>query len=322
MKKISVMIFLAALTVAAGGCSLKKTDKAPDEPVSVTEAETTIATEAVTSTSASETTTAPAVPDDKLEPASGKYLYDLAHLIDDNSEKEINSYLEKLYRQYMLNAAVVTVSDLHDKAVYTYAAEAYFEIYGGEGNGLLFLINNDTFEDHLYKTGSCTHMITDTDEKSLLFTATENIVGGDYISAIQSIMNLGEKCPSHVFDNASVFSADDIKAIETALSANTQTNIAIVAEDSIPAGKDQKKYAEELFKRHFADGKGVLFLIDTTKKTIIYHSDSALSPELDAALKKAASLAAKGDIAGASKTLSQPVSTEKTENETETKTAQ
>ena len=49
---------------------------------------------------------------------------------------------------------------------------------------------------------------------------------------------------------------------------------------------------------------------------------SALLPELDAALKKAAPLAAKGDIAGASKTLSQPVSTEKTETETETKAAQ
>ena len=172
MKKIFILA-AASLTAAVSfaGCADKNSStKAPETPTAAvsTAAEQTVPTE--TETASTEPATAPAVtvhPD--LKPAEGTYVYDKSKLLDSETTQACNDYAELLYEKYLINVAVVTVDKLEGQDAYTYAAEAYNDIYEGMGSGLLFLYNNATGTDILYKTGSCQTYISDDAEKEALF---------------------------------------------------------------------------------------------------------------------------------------------------------
>jgi len=296
LKKISAAALLLAIMAISGGCSFKKTEKAED--VVPTAASVSEATEEESNTEAASSgekaTEPPAKNDDQLKAEPGKYVYDLAHLMNDEQKKSCEEFVDGIYRDYMLNAAVVTVSDLKDKAPYTYAAEAYFTIYGGDGNGLLFLINNDTNEDFLYKTGICTHNIDTEAEKTAFFTATRDIVNGDYTAAVTGIMGLGKSCPARVFDEAEAFSNADAADIDKLLSAS-DTPAAVAAIKTEKNGKDVQTLAKELHERHFKDGKGIMIVIDTVSKKTAAYSNEQLPAGFDQSLKNADASAAKSE---------------------------
>lgn len=312
LKKFSAAAVLTAAMTIISGCSLKKTDKAEDVSAAVS---TTVTTEEAVSEEASaeavsteKATEAPKKADDKLKAETGKYVYDLAHLMTDEQKKACEDYISTLYSKYMLNAAVVTSSDLGGKAPYTYAAEAYFTIYGGEGSGLLFLINNDTNEDHLYKTGTCTHTIGAEEEKTALYTATREIVSGEYDLAVKDMLGLGEVSSERVFDEAEAFSLTEIAATDKLLEgASVPAALAAVRNEST-SGKDAAALAKELFGRHFTDGKGIMIVLDVTNKKAAAYSPEHLPAGAEAGLKKANEYAAKSDWAKAAEEAAKSLS--------------
>ena len=307
LKKFSAAALLMAIMAISGGCSFKKTEKAEDiapTTAAVSEAAEEEST-AEAASSGEKATEPPAKKDDQLKAEPGKYVYDLAHL----------------YRNRMLNAAVVTVSDLKNKAPYTYAAEAYFTIYGGEGNGLLLLINNDTNEDHLYKTGVCTHSIGAEAEKTAFFTATRDIVNGDYTAAVTGIMGLGKSCPERVFDQAEAFSNAEAAEIDKLLSSS-DTPAAIAAIRTEKNSKDVQTAAKELFERHFPEGKGIMIAIDTVSKKTAVYSPEQLPAGFDKSMKEADEMAAKSNWAEAAKKAAAPLAKDKTETTTAKVTAE
>ncbi|NLT08039.1 MAG: TPM domain-containing protein [Ruminococcus sp.] len=323
MKKFSAAALLIAIMTISGGCSFKKTEKAED--IAPTTAAVSEAAEEETTTEAASSgekaTEPPAKDDDQLKAEPGKYVYDLAHLMTDEQKKSCEEFIGGIYTDYMLNAAVVTVSDLKNKAPYTYAAEAYFTIYGGEGNGLLLLINNDTNEDHLYKTGVCTHRIGAEAEKEAFFTATRDIVNGDYTAAVTGIMGLGKSCPERVFDEAEAFSNAEVAEIDKLLSSS-DTPAAIAAIRTEKNSKNVQTVAKELFERHFPEGKGIMIAIDTVSKKTAVYSPEQLPASFDKSMKEADEMAAKSNWAEAAKKAAAPLAKDTTETTTAKVTAE
>ena len=307
MKKIFLLATVsiaAALTIS--GCADKKSSTAPSpQPVTQTvsgEADTDVTAQAENTTA--EPATAPEItvhPD--LKPAEGTYVYDSSKLLDSETAAACNDYAELLYEKYLINAAVVTVDKLEGQDAYTYAAEAYNDIYNGMGSGLLFLLNNDTGTDILYKTGSCQSYISDDAEKEAFFWATKDIVAGDVKSAILRMLQLGERCPEYVFNNAGILTNEQVGELERQLSSGKNEAALLVTSNS--TGKSSEDILKSYYARRFKDGKGYMAMIDSQSKKVIVHSEQQLPSGVDAALKKANELAAKDDIAAAAKTISE-----------------
>lgn len=302
LKKFSIaaIIFLSGAVLCS--CSTKKTEKA--DLTAATSSSVTTASDFPAENIVSSETSAEIKPESiapelgKKTPEKGKLIYDNAGLLDDASYKRCSEYLNGLYSGYMINSAVVTANDLEGRSVHEYAAEAYEEIFGNGGNGLLLLINNDTNEDYLYKTGACSRFISENDESSAFYSATREIVGGDYESAVLRIMKLGESCPEHICDYASVFSNEEISGIEEAVRSGGK-DISLVTVNN--SGNDGE-LIKELYKRRYINGGGCLIMLDTNANKLTAYSDSAVPSEIAASVAEANKLAEKGEYVAAAKT--------------------
>ena len=295
LKKIyelAAILFALALFTGCAGKSEKKSEKAADR-AEVTSAaaedsaeQTQEGAEAMTTVSES-----PTLPAD-IEAAEGTYIYDTANILPDDQFKACNDYIETLYENYLLNAAVVTANDLGGASAEEYAAKMYTELYDGLGSGLLLLINNDTNEDYLYRTGSCATYVTDDAVKQTFYWATQEMVTDDWQSAILRLMQLGEGCPSHIFDNASVFSTDEITEIENTLKGY-KNNVSVLATTNTTERSDED-VLNAYYERHCKDGTGYMLMLNTATNTIIVKSGSELPSDMESALKTANDTASKG----------------------------
>lgn len=288
MKKIFLLFFASGVMLV--GCSVirsDRTDKKKDPPTSAA-SETESAPENVTAT-ATENKPVERV----LEPAEGTYIYDKAKLLTSETAAACNDYAEWLYENYLINAAVVTADDLGERSPEEFASEAYNEIYKGSGSGLLLLINNATNQDILLKTGSCLSNISADDEKDAFYWSTKEIVAGDYKTAILRLLQLGEKCPQHVFDNGGIFNADQIKALEAALS-EYKNDVSILATTN-DTDKKNEEILKSYYDRRYHDGNGYMIMLDSRTSAVIAYSKDAMPDKLEEVLKKAGELAKKGD---------------------------
>ena len=284
LKKFFLPLLSAAFLLA--GCSV--TGQKTETPVSdSSQADTTVssAEEAAEETAEPETQPLPDIA--SLEPAEGKYVYDNAGVLTSEEIAQLNSYCETLYKDRLINAAVVTADSLGGKSPYQFAEDSYNELYEGRGSGLLLLINNDTNTDLLYRTGSCSVFIPEGAESEPMYWATRDIVSGKYSDAVLLLMQLGEKCPEHVFDNGGIFNSDEIAALEEKLAEN-KNNITVLA-TSNSTGKSNEEIGRSYFDRHYKDGGFMLLIDDNTKTmTVITKSGSDVPVEW----KKAADSAA------------------------------
>lgn len=144
----------------------------------------------------SEETTAEPTTVPPLKRSDGVHIYDNAEIFSKEDFEELNGYAEYLSGNYSIDTAVVTESDLDGQSPDEFAEKRYNELYNGSENGMLLLINNDTKVDFLYKKGICGEVISEDDEKNAFYTATREIVDGDYKSAVMRILRLAESCES------------------------------------------------------------------------------------------------------------------------------
>lgn len=295
-KIISAAVLLISAGLTLTGCSLKKTQNT-NTPTPDTS--TVTSTEAVPEmTESIPVTTEFTIPD--IEPAEGNYVYDKAGVLDADAISVCNNYSELLFEKYLINAAIVTVSDLGGTSPYSYAEKAYEDIYKGQGSGLLLLINNDTNNDILYKTGSCEKYIDETSEKQAFFDATKDIISGDYKTAAMRLMKLGEKCPQHIFDNAGLLSPEQLQEFEKMLSG-ADKDISIICTTN-STEKTNEDILKEYYERHCHDGKGYMLLLDTASNKVIAYSKEQLPDKLNSALENASQSAASGSYPAAVKT--------------------
>ena len=322
MKKFSFAIILALLVGGAfTGCSGQKTvGGSPSQSSSESSAESS--EESVTSeesddgeelrqeseeeslTSSEPATEAPTKsekPAEKLEPKENTYVYDNAGVLSSEAFKACDDYARKLYSDYVINAAVVTTRNLAGKSVYDFAADAYNTLYEGRGSGLLLVINEDSGNDYLYRSGSCAVFVDDDAVNSAFYWATKEIVAGDYQAAVMRLLQLGERCPDHVFDNGGLFSKEDITAFDSALSECSE-NVALLA-TSNGTDSTNEEIARNYLARRFEDGKGYMIMLDTESGSALVVSDKELSADIQKAVTEASKSASQEDYTAAANKL-------------------
>lgn len=282
LNKIFLLIITAALTAAAVcGCA-DDPKKSSSEEASAS-SQTTEASEEATAE-----VTAPPVVKHDIKPADGTYVYDYAKLLSGADFDECNNYAGWLYEKYLINAAVVTTDNLDGMTPEQYAENAYIDIYSGRGSGLLLLINNDTNEDHLYKKGSCLTFVDESEQSAAFYWATQDMVKGDFKNAVMRIMQLGEACPQHIFDNGGIFSTDEISLLE---SACAESNISVLATSNSTSSTNEE-ICRSYYDRRYKNEEGFMIMLDSATNTLIVCSDSALPEGFDAAVQSANELAA------------------------------
>lgn len=232
-----------------------------------------------------------------LEPADGTYVYDNAKLFSAEDAAFCNDYAEFLYENFLINAAVVTTSVLDGRSPEDFAAEAYNRIYGGKGSGLLLLINNDTNKDILYKTGSCLRNIEAADENEAFYWSTRDIVEGDYKTAVHRLMQLGENCPQHVFDNGGILSDETLTSLEVSL-VGYKNDVSILATTN-STDMTNEELLKSYYERRYHDGKGYMVMLDAKTSSVSAYSKEPMPTGYEDVLKKANELVKKGDAKGA-----------------------
>lgn len=307
MNKFFVMTAAAvSLSAAFFGCSDKEKPPEPlEQSISASEPASEAgdpAAEDGTSSASEEPSETPTEPENhelnrNIQPAEGTYIYDYADVLSPEEFNECNNYAEWLYETFLINAAVVTTDDIEGLTPEQYAGDAYAELYGGRGSGLLLLINNDTNEDYLYKTGSCLVSVSDDAQADEFYWATQEIISGDYKSAIMRLLKLGESCPQHVFDNGGIFTAEQIASLEE-MCMGGASDISVLA-TSNSTGSTNEEICRSYYYRHYQEEKGVMVMLDTMTGTLCVVSDNALPEGLDAVIAEADTLAAGSDYIGA-----------------------
>lgn len=276
MRRFILLLVGAVMSVSViGGCSDKKKEKSESE-ISATEPVTQPQTQEPSAEIFAQS----------LEPAQGVYIYDNAKVLSQEDFNTCNNYAEWLCEKYLINAAVVTTQSLGEQTPAEYAQSSYNDLFASGGDGLLILINNDTNEDYIYKTGSCLSQISETDEAAALYTATAEIVAGDYKSAILRLLSLGETS-QYVFDDAGVFLDEHFTDLE-ALCSQTALNCSVVATGSTGTITSEE-LCRSYYDRKFKDGNGVLIMLDTSVPKITVVSDGVLPDNLNTIIAEAES---------------------------------
>ncbi|MBQ8959623.1 MAG: TPM domain-containing protein [Ruminococcus sp.] len=238
---------------------------------------------------------------DDLEPAEGTYVYDNADVLSSEDFSACNDYASHLYKNYLINAAVLTAKSLGGKSVYDYAADAYDTLYEGRGSGLLLVINEDSGSDYLFRSGSCAVFVDDDTVNSAFFWATKDIVSGDYRSAVLRLMQLGELCPELVFDNGGLLTAEEVAELESELES-CGGDVAVLA-TSNGTGTPNEDIARSYLERRFGEGNGTMIMLDAQSKSTAVVSGGELPSELDKAKTEADKSASAGKYAEAAKKL-------------------
>ena len=275
MKKfLSAMFLAAALGMIFSSCSSKNDSKE----------------------SHVETTSQPFT-EREVEAADGTYIYDKANILDAETVKACNDYAGWLYKEKLINTAVITVNDLEGKAPYDYAADEFNKLYEGKGSGLVILINNDTNYDSVFRSGACLYGISDKAEQNAVYWETKEVFKGDYRSGIMRLLQLGELCPTHVVDNAQVFDTDQLSKIEKSLNSCKEDVTLIASHNGSDTPNEQ--IIKQYYERKYKNDKGIMFMLDTISGKIIAHSSESIPSDIEKALKDANTLSSKGDNYGA-----------------------
>lgn len=299
----------AAVSIFTVLCGCSDKDKQLSEPPVQSSADLTVEiesmTESVTDHSSQEETQVSSEPENhelerKIQPAEGTYVYDYAGVLSDDAFDECNNYAEWLYETFLINTAVVITDDIEELTPEQYAEDAYIELYGGRGSGLLLLINNDTNKDYLYKTGSCLVSISEETQANEFYWATQEIISGDYKSAILRLLKVGEVCPQHIFDNGGIFTTEEIANLEESCTGGIN-DISILATNN-STGSANEDICRSYYERHYQSADGVMIMLDTATKTLTVVSDSDIN-DYDVTLEQANALAAAGDYTGALNSL-------------------
>jgi len=227
-----------------------------------------------------------------IKPAEGTYVYDYAKLLNSDDFSECNNYAELLYENFLINVAVVTTDDIEELTPEQYAEDVYNKLYGGRGSGFLLLINNDTNQDYIYKTGGCLASVPDEAQSEAFYWATQDMIGGNFKDAVMRLLKLAEYCPQHVFDNGGVFNADQSAALESSCTSGTQ-NVSVLA-TSNSTGKTNEEICRSYYNRRYGESGGYMIMLDTETKTITAVTNGELPAAISEAVTNANTLSTAG----------------------------
>ncbi len=149
--------------------------------------------------------------EEQLPDGEYSHIYDECNACSGEELRIYNNYLEWLYQTRKLTASVVITQNLGGQTPEEYAKNRYEALPDAEKqNGILFLINNDTYQDYIYTAGSGQHWISAYEIRIALAQATPALVEKRYTDAFEILLTLGEKVPPYVLGWTDVLTDTEI----------------------------------------------------------------------------------------------------------------
>lgn len=192
------------------------------------------------------------------------FVFDDAGVLSANELKNLNTYTAWLAKTFKINAAVVITDNIGDKEPDKYAEEYYSDLYSGDG--FLFLLNNDTNTDYIYRKGFPSKFITDDDIEMLFSEISPLLVKEDYISAVKYVLETAEKkLPEYFTDKSGILSKEEISELNEKLKETAGKNglnvylVNDIGEQSI------EEYSNKKFIDYYAESSdsNAMFVINT-----------------------------------------------------------
>ncbi len=224
MRYRTLLAALLALCLCTAGCGGHEelpdsgTESAASEAAADSETQTDSATEA------------PGDSDKEQAAAQTDTVYDDAGVLSAEEEARIGQELVQLGNYYRMEAAVVTTDDLGGEKPSAFAKTYFQEIFGKNANGLLILINNDTYADDIYTAGSCADYISGEEKSIAIGAATPDLVEGRYTVAVSRMLEIAEELPSHVFDDTGTLTKNQILNLEKVAASGTERWCVVLSE--------------------------------------------------------------------------------------------
>lgn len=204
MKKF-LCLLMCCLTVSAAGCSDKSktaNGKAADELNLSDDNSSQYSSEEETSSKRSK---------DIDVNTNYKHIYDDAGVFNDAQSDDINSYCAWLSKTFKISAAVASTDDLDGSDPSDYAQNIYESNYSGDG--ILFLINNDTENDYFYRTGVPEKFISNSDIQMLFSEISPMLALEDFSSAAELALEEAEKLlPEYFTDRTGTLEKQEISS--------------------------------------------------------------------------------------------------------------
>lgn len=190
----------------------------------------------------------------------GKYVYDDEKILTDGEFDALNSYVAWFSKAFKISAAVVLTNDIGDSTPEEYAASAYSDYCSGDG--VLFLINNDTKEDYFYRNGLAAEYISDYDTEILFSVISPMLAMEEYVSAAERVLEEAElSLPEYISDRSATLDKDTVlecnEILKKASGENT-LNIYYV----LGTGTDKMEdFAQSRFETFYGSKTNTAFLV-------------------------------------------------------------
>ncbi|MBQ3566190.1 MAG: TPM domain-containing protein [Oscillospiraceae bacterium] len=212
MKKLLSLLIMCSFLTLSVGCSddsEKTTANAPDE----------LSSSAENSKEEKET-----VENRTREvDTDNTHVYDETMILTDGEYEDLNTYAAWLSKAFKINAAIVLTDDIGDSEPSDYAKHFYESNYSGDG--VLFLINNDTNNDYFYRHGLPSKFISDSDVQMLFSEISPILALEDYVAAAERVLEEAElQLPEHFTDRTGSLDAEIITACNDYIKENSGAN--------------------------------------------------------------------------------------------------
>lgn len=248
MAKKLCIILICCCSVIFSGCYDNKNpkDTLPDE---------LSAQEEIAASDAEQSTEKQLKARDRKIDTEKEFVFDDAGILTDGEYDNLNNYVAWFSKAFKINAAVVLTDDIEDSEPSEYAKNYYNALY--KGDGILFLINNDTGEDHFYRNGVPAAFISDSDVLMLFSEISPMLALENYVAAAELVLETAEGLlPEYFTDRSGVLKKEEIsqynKIIEKAAGDNS-LNIYYVEGTGNDSLDDFSKKRFKMFYEENAD---------------------------------------------------------------------
>lgn len=191
------------------------------------------------------------------------HVYDESVILNDGEFEALNSYTAWLAKTFKINAAIVLTEDIGDSEPSEYAKNFYESNYSGDG--VLFLINNDTEEDYFYRQGIPAKFISDSDVQMLFSEISPMLVMEDYVAAAERVLEEVELLvPEHFTDRTGDLEPEKISEYNSYIKENGKgKNINVYYVYGI-GEEGTEEFAKKRFDLYYDSGEDAAMLtIDT-----------------------------------------------------------
>jgi len=188
------------------------------------------------------------------------YVFDESVILTDGEYDALNTYTAWLSKTFKINAAIVLTDDIGESEPADYASNFYESNYSGDG--LIFLINNDTKEDYIYRRGVPAKFISDGNVQMLFSEISPMLVLEDYTAAAERVLEEAELLlPEHFNDRTGELEAEEISAYDTYIEENSGDNSLNIYYVKGTGEDTLEDFAKKRFGMFYETGSDIAMLV-------------------------------------------------------------